>query len=29
LFDTQVLETFFAGKSVYRAETTPAVAQAQ
>jgi predicted amidohydrolase YtcJ len=29
LFDTQVLETFFAGKSVYRAEATPAVAQAQ
>ena len=28
LFDTQVLETFFAGKSVYRAEATPAVAQA-
>lgn len=29
LFDTQVLETFFAGQSVYRAEPTPAVAQAQ
>lgn len=29
LFDTQVLETFFAGKSVYRADATPAVAQAQ
>lgn len=29
LFDTQVLETFFAGKSVYRAEATPAVAQSE
>jgi len=29
LFDTQVLETFFAGQSVYRAEPAPAVAQAQ
>lgn len=28
LFDTKVLETFFAGKSVYRAETSPDVAQA-
>lgn len=27
LFDTLVLETFFAGKSVYRAEQPPAVAQ--
>ena len=28
LFDTQVLQTFFAGKSVYQAESAPAVAQA-
>lgn len=28
LFDTQVLETFFAGKSVYRAKATANVAQA-
>lgn len=29
LFDTQVLETFFAGQSVYRAEPAPTAAQAQ
>lgn len=29
LFDTQVLETFFAGQSVYRAEPAPVVAQTQ
>ena len=28
LFDTQVLQTFFSGKSVYQAEATPAVAKA-
>jgi predicted amidohydrolase YtcJ len=28
LFDTKVVQTFFAGKSVYRAEQSPAVAQA-